>query len=332
MLAEVRSSNPNSLAIIVLWDSFLESVHGELKEVLKPVLSQCVTERVVRNIVENHNPQLATSQLQNLALAVLTETGVQPWVLADSLHHDLHIGIDLLFGKVGYHFLYGTGGRIIKREFGESFVRGRMQEAIKKPELSKRIEEAIRFIVKNNHHINSIIIHRDGRWWLSESAALRETVALLKQEKILPDDFRCAVVEIRKHHLPVRLFTAAEENGREVLQNTLFGTYLILDRQRILLTTTGRPGAWDRGRGGKTAKNLLLEVVETIGEVDIQEIAEDAYHLTHLNWNAPNREIALPVTIRWTDEALRETFRQSIEGEEEEEPEDTESDDWESTM
>jgi hypothetical protein len=306
MLAEVRSSNRNSLAIIVLWNRFLESVHGELKEALKPVLSQCVTERVVHNIVKNYNPQLTTSQLQNLALGVLTEAGVQPWVLADHLHHDLHIGIDLLFGKVGYHFLYGTGGRIIQRYFGESFHKGRMTEAIKKPELCKRLEEAIRSIVQNNHHIKSIIIHRDGRWWPSESAALQETIAILKKDKTLPEDI------------------AMEENGRELLQNTLFGTYLILDRQRILLSTTGRPGAWERGRG-RTAKNLLLELVETIGEVNIQDIAEDAYRLTHLNWNAPNIEIGLPVTIRWTDEALRETFRSPIE---EEESEDTEFEHW----
>jgi hypothetical protein len=36
---------------------------------------------------------------------------------------------------------------------------------------------------------------------------------------------------------------------------------------------------------------------------------EDLYRLTHLNWNAPDIEIALPVTIRWTDRALRETLR-----------------------
>ncbi|MGF2035397.1 MAG: Piwi domain-containing protein [Nostoc sp. CmiVER01] len=328
ILAEIRSSNPKSLAIIVLWDRFLESVHGELKEVLRPVMSQCVTERVVRNIARKHNPQLATSQLQNLALAVSTEAGIQPWVIADPLHHDLHIGIDLLFGKIGYHFLYGTGGRLIQQYFGNSTLRGRMQEAIKKPELRNRLEETIRSIVKDHHQINSIIIHRDGRWWSSESSALQETVARLKKEDILPKDFRCAVVEIRKSHLPVRLFTVVEGNSREYLQNALFGTYLILDSQRIILTTTGRPGAWDDSSRGKTANNLLLEVVETIGEFNTQDIAEDTYYLTHLNWNAPNIEIGLPVTIRWTDQALRETFRPQVEEEDNEELQEIESDDF----
>ena len=331
MLAEVRSSTSKSLAIIVLWDKFLETVHSELKEALRPVLSQCVTERVVCNIARKHNSQLAASQLQNLALAVSTEAGIQPWVIADPLHHDLHIGIDLLFGKLGYHFLYGTGGRLIQQHFGNSTVRGRMHEAIKKPELRKRLEETIRSIVQDGHQIKSIIIHRDGRWWPSESLALQETVASLKKEGILPEDFCCAVVEIRKSHLPVRLFTVVEENSREFLQNTLFGTYLILDSQRIILTTTGRPGTWDSSRG-KTANNLLLEVVETIGKFNIQKIAEDAYYLTHLNWNAPNIEIALPVTIRWTDLALRETFHPEIEEEDEEELQEIESDDLDDTI
>jgi len=331
MLAEIKSSNSKSLAIIVLWDRFYESVHGELKQALRPFRSQCVTERVACNIVKKYNSQLATSQLQNLALGVSIEAAVQPWVIANTLNHDLHIGIDLLFGKIGYHFLFGTGGRLIQQHFGNSTLKGRMHEAIKKPELRNRLEETIRSIVQDNHKIKSIIIHRDGRWWPSESLALQEAVARLKKEDVLPEDFCCTVVEIRKSHLPVRLFTVVEKNSRESLQNTLFGTYLILDSQRIILTTTGRPVTWDTSRG-KTANNLLLEVVENIGKFDIQNIAEDAYHLTHLNWNAPNIEIALPVTIRWTDQALRETFLPQIEEEDEEELQETEFDDVDGTI
>jgi hypothetical protein len=39
--------------------------------------------------------------------------------------------------------------------------------------------------------------------------------------------------------------------------------------------------------------------------MDIRALAEDAYRLTHLNWNAPDIEISVPVTIRWNDDALR---------------------------
>jgi hypothetical protein len=45
---------------------------------------------------------------------------------------------------------------------------------------------------------------------------------------------------------------------------------------------------------------------DKINPIEIKKIAADAYGLTHLNWNAPEIEISLPVTIRWSDERLRE--------------------------
>jgi hypothetical protein len=316
LATEVRSSNPRCLSIVVLWDRFSPEVHGELKDTIKPVLSQCATEKTIRSICNRSDPQRATSQVRNLALAVLTEGGVKPWVLADSLYHDLTIGIDVLFGKIGYHFLYGTGGRLIDRQFGETVSRGRASEAIKEPVLRRRLEESIRSIVKNGHQIRTFIIHRDGRWWPGESAALHRATDHLIAEKCLPPDVRCAAVEIRKNHMPIRLFTLIENEENRFLQNPLPGTYLILDRQRVVLTTTGRPGAWDRR--GITAGTLLLEIVDSIGTIDIGEVAEDVYRLSHLNWNAPDIEIGAPVSIRWTDESLRETFRSPSEKEEEE--------------
>ena len=313
---EVKLSGARYLAIVILWDRFSKSVHGELKNLIKPILSQCIMEKTVRNICLRSNPQQATSQTRNTSLAVLTEGGVKPWVLADNLHYDLYLGIDLLFGRIGYHFFFGTGGRLIERYYGESMTRGRMNEAIKEPTLRRQLEKSIIAIVQGGCKINSIIIHRDGRWWPSESAALHNAVENLKAKNILPADVRCAAVEIRKNHIPVRLFTVSGDAAGRMLQNPLPGTYLVLDNQKVILTTTGRPGAWDRR--GVTAGTLLLEIVDSIGDINIESIAEDAYRLTHLNWNAPDIEIGLPVTIRWADEALRETLRTPAEEEEEE--------------
>jgi len=38
----------------------------------------------------------------------------------------------------------------------------------------------------------------------------------------------------------------------------------------------------------------------------IENIAQDAYDLTHLNWSSPDIDISLPVTITWADQALRQ--------------------------
>ena len=84
------------------------------------------------------------------------------------------------------------------------------------------------------------------------------------------------------------------------------GSYLVLNNTETILTPTGQPGRWDRQ--GRTAATLLLRIARNPKghPLNIREIAEDAYGLTHLNWNAPDIEISLPVTIRWSDERLRE--------------------------
>jgi len=315
LATEVKNSHPNCLALIILWDRFYKRVHTELKETIHPMFSQCVSEKTVKQICNKYNPQRAKSQLRNLVLAILTEVGIKPWVLAEPLHYDLYIGIDTLYGHICYHFLYGTGGRFIRTELGHAIARGRMQEAIKKPEIQGRLIENIRRIVEEGFEIKSIVIHRDGRWWQSESDGLRAAMGYLKSNNILPSDIKYSVVEIRKVHKPIKLFTKAK--SYPYFQNPLPGTYLVLNPNDVILTTTGRPGEWDTP-DGRTARTILLKVVETIGgDFDAVKIAEDAYRLTHLNWSAPDIEINLPVTIRWTDEALRETFRPPAEESEE---------------
>ena len=307
LATEIQSNTQRCLTVAVLWNKHYKSIHGNLKNTFQTTLSQCAWERTVSNICKQYNPGRAKSQIRNLALGVITEAGVKPWVLAEPLHHDLHIGIDLLHGRIGYHFLYGTGGRIIETHSGSTIQRGRMHEAIKRPEIRNRVVQSIKSIVNNGHKIESIVIHRDGRWWPSESDGLNEALGRLKRDGILDETVRCAVVEIRKNHMPIRIFTSTSGSER-YFQNPLPGTYFVLDSNRILLTTTGRPGAWD-DPGGRTASTLLLEVMEPIGDFSIEEIARDAYHLTHLNWSAPDIDISLPVTVRWTDELLRETLR-----------------------
>ncbi len=307
LATEIQSTTQRCLTVVVLWKRLYKSIHGNLKNTLQTTLSQCVWERTVSNICNQYNPSRAKSQVRNLSLGVITEAGVKPWVLADSLYHDLHIGIDLLHGRIGYHFLCGIGGRIIDTYSGSTIQRGRMHEAIKRPEIKNRLVQSIQSIVNSGNKIGSIVIHRDGRWWPSESDGLNEALGRLKRDGILDDNVRCTVVEIRKNHMPIRVFTSTS-GSEQYFQNPLPGTYFVLDSNRVLLTTTGRPGAWDEP-GGRTASTLLLEVIETIGDFNIEEIARDAYHLTHLNWSAPDIDISLPVTVRWTDELLRETLR-----------------------
>jgi len=309
---EIKTQRPRSLTVVILWRGLFDSVHSELKKAISPAMSQCLSERTAYSISELADNR-AVSQLRNLSLAILIESGLKPWVIADSLKYDLYIGIDTLYDQVCYHFLYGKGGRLIIREFGQTIARGKWKVAITRSELKARLEATISSITQTGHQIRNLVIHRDGRWWASESLALHEAIQDLTTLGVLAADVSYAAIEIRKNHLPVRLFTSVTSRDRTFLQNPLPGTYFVMDKNRAILTTTGRPGSWDRK--GISAGSILLEIAEVKGNIEIESIAQDAYWLTHLNWNAPDIEISVPVTIRWNDEALRETLQSAIDDE-----------------
>ncbi len=294
------------LPIVILSRRFARGVYAQLKSRFASVPSQCVDERTMQRILDDP-PN--SSRVRNLALAVMIAAGIQPWVLAEPLAHDFYVGIDVLQNQVGYAFLFGPGGRFSQVEFGEFLQRRRMCEAVDATELRAKLGTGLRAARAVNAPLRSLVVHRDGRWWPSEDQALTSAVTELKRSGVLAPDCRVAVVEVRKSHLPVRLLT---KNGGQ-WENPMPGSYWVLDRDAAILTTTGRPGAWDRQ--GRTANTLLLRIARRDGEFSIEDITRDAYWLTHLNWNAPEIEISLPVTIRWNDDLLRYALLQPVEGE-----------------
>jgi argonaute-like protein implicated in RNA metabolism and viral defense len=218
------------------------------------------------------------------------------------------MGVDLLYGQVIYVFVCGKGGRNVWVRRGMPRKRHLSTEKIDEFELADRFAEAVREAKQLGVDVNSVIIHRDGRWWSNEDEALTNAITDLQSDDTLPADCKVGVVEVHKSHLPARLFTVTK-NANLPLENPIPGSFLKLNSAEILLTSTGQPGPWDRQ--SRTARTLLLKLVrgEEAGAIDIKNIAQDAYGLTHLNWNAPEIEISLPVTIRWSDERLREIVR-----------------------
>jgi hypothetical protein len=297
------------LPLVVLAEPFRDRVYDLLKQRLRSNPSQCVTERTVKKIV-NDQRAVGGSRLRNLALAILTAGGIQPWVLAEPLNYDFYMGVDLLFSQVIYVFVCGKGGRNVWVRRGMPRPRHFIKEKIDEFELADRFAEAVREAKQLGVDVKSVVIHRDGRWWSNEDQALTNAITDLQSDNTLPADCKVAVVEVHKSHLPVRLFTITN-NASQPFENPIPGSFLKLNSSEILLTSTGQPGPWDRQN--RTARTLLLRLVrgEAGGAVDIEKIAADAYGLTHLNWNAPEIEISLPVTIRWSDERLKEIIRNS---------------------
>jgi hypothetical protein len=300
----VKNNDGSFLPVVVLADALNGNVYDLLKRRLTSLPSQCVRERTVRRVA--HDSQaVGGSRLRNLALGVLTAAGLQPWVVAKPFHYDFYMGVDVLANQVIYVFVCGKGGRNVWVQRGDQLRRRNFGEKIDRVQLAEQLKTGVREAKRLGVPLNHIIVHRDGRWWSNEDLGLNEAIAELKDEGTLSREAQVGVVEVRKSHLPVRLFTSFNGSGNAP-ENPMPGSYLILNEREVILTSTGQPGKWDRQ--GRTAATLLLRVARQPdgGALNIRHIAEDAYGMTHLNWNAPEIEISLPVTIRWSDERLRE--------------------------
>lgn len=300
----VRNNDGTFLPVIVLADALREHIYDLLKRRLSSLASQCVRERTVLRVARDEQA-VGGSRLRNLGLGILTAAGLQPWVLAKPLHYDFYMGVDLLANQVIYVFVCGTGGRNVWVQRGDQLRRRGLTEKIDRVQLADQFKTGVREAKRLGLPLNSLVVHRDGRWWSNEDLAITEAIAELQSDGTLSKDCQVGVVEVRKSHLPVRLFSVLNA-GRAALENPMPGSHLILNDAEAILTPTGQPGRWDRQ--GRTAGTLLLRIARNPAgrPLDIRNIAEDAYGLTHLNWNAPDIEISLPVTIRWSDERLRE--------------------------
>jgi hypothetical protein len=305
----VHNNEGPVLPLVVLAEPFRDKVYELLKRRFRSMPSQCVTERTIKRLFRDGNA-VGGSRLRNLALAILTAGGIQPWVLAKPLNYDFYMGVDLLFNQVIYVFVCGKGGRHVWVRRGTPRKRHFLTEKIDEFELADQFVDGVREAKTLVVEVNSAIVHRDGRWWSNEDQALTDAVTVLQSEKTVSAQFQIGVVEVHKSHLPARLFTI-NNNQSQPLENPIPGSFLVLNDSEVLLTSTGQPGPWDRQN--RTARTLLLRIArnQTSNPIDIKKIAADAYGLTHLNWNAPEIEISLPVTIRWSDERLRETVLNS---------------------
>lgn len=283
----------HALALVTLQDDADSSVYTDLKKAASDnsLFSQCLVESTIDGAIKHKGT------CQHLALAIMGEWGVKPWVLSGGLHCDLCVGIDTLDFEVVYNYVYGAGKQIARRQ-GAITRRNFIDSDTLYRELTRGIPE----LCSGQENLGKVVFHKDGVLYGEEREGIERAIAGLEQDGVLaPPEW--AVLEIRKSHLPLRLLQVTSEGK---YRNPHPGQYFRLDNERLLLATTGNTG-WDRYRGGRTAAPLLLQLAVQTGGFTIEDVAEDVFRLTHLNWSAPSAAASLPVTISLADELLRES-------------------------
>lgn len=307
-LGELKKSMVNagiSCAVVVLPTHRSKLDTGKLRRHIKKALSPEIRTKCVQGSELIHLMQAAQnkdrktvgryqSYLTYTALDILVTSGYRLWVLNEPLHYDLYIGIDVLNNVAGFTFV-AAGGAICRFVSSSSDQKEQLSAEQVADVLGKNLREIIpRFKELSGRLPSHIVIHRDGRWYNSESQGFKIVTDKLFHEGLLPENVVKGVAEIQKTNAQRWRIFARDENQ---ILNPIIGTYFIFTPQRGIICTTGSPA-----RIPGTPKPLLVNIVE--GSLDIEKELRDIYWLSMLAWSKPDGVQSLPITIKLADSWL----------------------------
>lgn len=272
-----------------------------IKRMLYPkVRTKCVqADKILGYLKPNGGEYRVTSgkyrsYLRNTALDILVTSGYWLWALAEPLHYDLYVGVDVLNNTAGFTFV-GANGVICRFHPSTSEQKEKLSAGQMARELLENLGQLIPRVRQETGALpRHLVVHRDGRFYDTEQQGLHHAVAQLRSRGLLPSEVHIGVVEIHKSHAErLRMF------GRlwDRIVNPWVGSYHAFDERWGILCTTGYPGI-QQG----TANPLVVKLVD--GDLDIEKVLRDVYWLSVLAWTKPDGIQGEPVTIKLADDWL----------------------------
>jgi hypothetical protein len=143
------------------------------------------------------------SYLQNIVLnKILLLVSRWPFVLANPLHADLTIGIDVKNNTAGFTFVM-KDGRTIWTISNDSQFRERLGRNQCATIIYKQLESRL----SAHFPIQTVVIHRDGRTFTEEEEGFRDGFNRLVAKGLVSPNYDLNVLEVHKTtKIPVRLF------------------------------------------------------------------------------------------------------------------------------
>jgi hypothetical protein len=237
--------------------------------------------------------------LRGVALnKVLLTNEKWPFVIADAMHADLTIGVDVKTNYVGFTTI-AKGGEYIDSRFASC----RFAEQIQADEFCKLLIEAAEgYSKKTGEFARSIVLYRDGRMFEPEQIGARQAMDLLISEGYVAHGATLTCLEIPKRSFtPLRLFEVGFDrvNRRPHSSNPPVGRYYIANDLEGYVCCTGNP--FDR-QGTVNP----LHVRKVFGPLLIADCLEDMYWFTVLAWTRPEDCTRYPINIKINDRRLFE--------------------------
>ena len=264
-----------------------------------------------------HNTQKFNTYVDRNALGILVEAGIRPWGLATSSNYELQFGFDV--SRVRNGGLMGasvvTGPTTCDISFGYKEIDS--AEKIPVKIIGSFILESLeKFFQGYGRAPRGILFQRDGRLFESEKKGIQGAIARFMKAHPEQPHINWVSVSIEKTtSVPFRVF----RRERNSINRPWSGSYFIQDEKVGYVILAGDPSL----RQG-SPRPIRIEIVDNSPNtaVTVDRLLEEVFWLSRLNWNSPDIDIRLPITLRFTDQKLERYSLELENGEDEE-------DDWE---
>lgn len=294
---------------------YVKTFHDCLKNKFYPRLKvQCASGFKVQSFFESfiamHNPSLQeyrvpeamkhkfASYLFNLSLEHLNVNRKWSYALAEGLHYDIYIGIDVHERHAGFSFFIRNGEDILffaervplkNKSTRAEKLKAKLMKDVMLPKLQQLIPDKC-------PNPNGIVIIRDGRSFGEEIKALEMVIAELDSTLVDKQALRYGVIDLHKQSsMPLRL--ASHTNGHHRLENPVAGAFKAISDREAFLFNTGFPF---NIRGSAKPLNISLQA----GNIDFLKVLEDVFCQSMLAFSAPDKSNSLPITIKLIDVLL----------------------------
>lgn len=235
--------------------------------------------------------------LRGVALnKVLLTNQKWPFALANRLHADITVGIDVKYHTVGL-VVVSDGGRLIRALTRTS----RQKERLLNDQMRDYLLEILRQeIAVQSVTVKTIVLHRDGRAFQSELDGAQEALLILKREGLIEPEATLTVLEIPKNSpARLRLFDVTIANSKAWVENPQVGSYYIVNDSDGYVCTTGRAFPHE-------GTVRPLHVRRAFGPLGIENCLEDVFALSTLAWSKPDDCSRNPITLKLCDRYLSE--------------------------
>jgi len=243
------------------------------------------------------------------ALDVLQQMDGVPWRIPSAGQYDAQVVID-----VGHDRRYFALSLLIARSTETSPNFGlatnvqakadHKQETINPRILADEFVRLVQGMLGSRFDaLASLLVLRDGRTVGGELQGITDGVVRLRSLGMLTPDAVVDIVDVHKESLkPIRLW---ERGKSSLVTNPLEGTFVQINSQTVVLTTTG---AATLHQG--TAEPVML--VAASCNTGMHKAAEAVFAGTQLSWSSPRIAQRLPLPLKRTDDELRARATQEI--------------------